>query len=221
MKKILKAVIPCLLVLLFILSSCKNADNAPPFFDEYPTGDVVETIEVKRNPEATITLEDGSEIELELYYYAAPNTVADFIALANEKVYNGMAFNTVRNNCIVMLGSKEGEFEPPYYVMDELEKSENSITHEKGVVSMCRTTGSDTITGQFFILTEDQKHFDSTFTAFGKVTKGLDIIEKIASSEKNEDNVLLSPYVIKSVKVNTHGINFPLPNIIPIDSENQ
>lgn len=216
MKKIISFVM--IIMCIFTLCAC-NKTGESNFYDEFPTGEEVITIEVKKNPVATVTLENGSKIKIELYYYAAPNTVADFIALAKADVYEGMAFNIVRKNCIVMMGSLDENYQIPYYVMDEAGKSENALSHEEGVVSMIRTTDSDTVTGQFFILTKDQKHFDSRFTAFGKVIEGMDIINEIAAAERDEDDKLLSPYVIKSVRIDTHGVKFPLPNIIPIEGK--
>lgn len=220
MKKIISFLL--IFAVVFTFASCSTDDNSlsydPDFYEDYPTGDEVETIKIKKNPVATVTLEDGSEIEIELYYYSAPNTVASFIAFAQEGVYDGMAFNMVRNGCIVMTGAAEGNFSAPYYIMDEyIDGEENEVSHTYGAVSMSRTSYSDTVTGQFFVLTKDQTHFDGDYNAFGYVTKGMDVIEKIAASELDEDNKLVNPYVIKSVKVDTHGKNFPKPNIIKKD----
>lgn len=218
MKRIISLFLVC--SMMFIFAACSDDSSYDSdFYEDYPTGDVVETIEIKKNPVATITLEDGSVIVMELYYYSAPNTVASFIAFAQEGVYDGMAFNMVRNSCIVMTGAAEGEFSSPYYIMDEyVEGEENKVSHTYGAVSMSRTSYSDTVTGQFFVLTKDQKHFDGNYNAFGYVTEGMDIIEKIAASELDADNKLVKPYIIKSVKVDTHGKKFPKPNIITKDS---
>lgn len=215
----MKKWIPCLLlvVILVFSSSCSKSDGNENFYEEFPTGSEIETIGIEENPTATITLEDGSKIKMELYYYSAPNAVTDFIAMAKQGVYDGMAFNEVRNQCIVMLGAADGDYDPPYYLMDEIPEdgSAQKLSHEAGVVSMIRTSNADTLTGQFFILTKDQKHFDSRFTSFGKVTEGMEIVEKIAASSLNEDGKLAEPYIIKSVKVDTNGNKFPDPHIIP------
>lgn len=207
-----------LAVILLLTASCtKSSDSNKNFYDEFPTGTEIETIEIEENPTATITLADGSKIEIELYYYSAPNAVSDFIAMAKAGVYDGMAFNEVRNKCIVMMGATEGDFVPPYYLIDEIPEdgSAQKLSHEAGVVSMIRTSNADTLTGQFFILTKDQKHFDNRFTSFGKVTEGMEIVEKIAASTLNEDGRIAEPYVIKSIKVDTNGNTFPDPHIIP------
>ena len=208
-------------VMILGLCACGNNEEKTDeyydnsFFEEFPTGDEIFTIEVEKNPQAEITLTDGSKIVIELCYEAAPNAVANFIAFADEKIYNKMGFTDVRNNCIVMTGAMEGEFSAPYYVQDEADNNNpEKLSHVRGTVSMIRTSHSDTLTGQFFILTKDQTHFDSRFTSFGTVIEGMENVDKIAASEKNEDGKVNEPIGIKSVKVKTFGADFPLPTII-------
>lgn len=210
MKKTLAILV--LFVFCFTLTAC-NSDKA--FYEEYPTGEDVETIAIEKNPVATITLEDGSKIVVELKYDAAPNAVQDFIALAKEGVYSNLSFNLVRNKCILMTGNADhSDFKPPYYVKDETEN--NNLSHVRGTVSMIRTSSKNTLTGQFFILTDDQTHFDSRFTAFGTVTEGMEVLDAIAAAERDADGKLTAPFAIKSVKVDTFGKKFPNPTIIPI-----
>ncbi len=206
----------CLLLVALIgvsFCSCKNEPDEN-FYEEYPTGDEIITVEVEKNPEAVVTLTDGSVIKIELYYDVAPNAVTNFIAFAEEKVYNTMCFSEVRNNCILMTGYQSPDASAPYYVMDELQdKNAPALTHERGVVSMIRTSNSDTLTGQFFILTKDQKHFDNTFTAFGKVVEGMDVVDALAAAE-NTEGKFTEPVAIKSVTINDFGVKFPNPTII-------
>lgn len=216
----MKRIIGILFVVIMVLGLCacdnKNENSGEfyndSFYEEFPTGEEIFTIEVERNPQAVLTLTDGSEIVIELCYEAAPNAVANFIAFADEKIYDKMGFTDVRNNCIVMTGAIEGEFDPPYYVQDEIDS--NTLSHTRGTVSMIRTSYSDTLTGQFFILTADQVHFDSNFTAFGKVIEGMENVDKIAASEVDEDGKIQTPVGIEKVKVNTYGAKMPLPTII-------
>lgn len=218
MKKVIAAVLT--FVLLFGLCACNSNTETPDkhydadFYEEYPTGDEIHTVEVKKNPVAVVTLTDGSEIEIELRYDVAPNAVSNFIAFADEKIYNKMGFTKVKNNCIVMSGAMQGEFDPPYYVQDEITEGKSDLSHVRGTVSMIRMSKSDTLTGQFFILTKDQVHFDSNFTAFGTVTKGLENIDKLAAAEKDENDNVVAPVGIASVSVKTYGEKFPLPTII-------
>lgn len=217
MKKIVSIFVA--VVMLIALCACGNENENPDefyddsFYNEFPTGDEIFTVEIEKNPQAELTLSDGSEIVIELCYEAAPNAVANFIAFADEKIYDKMGFTDVRNNCIVMTGAMEGEFSAPYYVQDEVGNNDN-LSHVRGTVSMIRTSDSDTLTGQFFILTKDQKHFDSRFTAFGTVIEGIENIDKIAASEKDDDGKVAVPVGIEKVKVKTYGAKIPLPTII-------
>lgn len=211
----MKKLISIFLVTIMILGLCacgKKSENPDEFYKEFPTGDEIFTVEIEKNPQAVLTLSDGSEIVIELCYEAAPNAVANFITFADQKIYDNMGFTDVRNNCIVMTGALEGSFEPPYYVQDEIDN--NSLSHTRGTVSMIRTSYSDTLTGQFFILTEDQVHFDKNFTAFGKVIEGMENVDKIASSEIDDDGKVLEPVGITKVKVKTFGVKMPTPTII-------
>ncbi len=213
----MKKIISLLAVFACIFSLCACNKEKTEFYEEYPTGDEFVTIEIKQNPEAVITLSNGAKIKIELYYDAAPNAVTNFIAFARENIYEKMCFSQVKNNCIVMTDYVSEEDEAPYYTADEKAKENNgALSHKKGVVSMVRTTGEDTLTGQFFILTKDQQHLDNYYSAFGVVTEGLEEIEKIAQSQKaeNEVSLLAEPVVIKSVRINTHGAKFPNPTII-------
>ena len=202
-------------VILFGLTACNGNDKGyfnEDFYEEFPTGDEIYTIEVKKNPEVTITLSDDSKIVIELCYDAAPNAVASFLAYAKQDIYESMAFTEVRNSCIVMTDVPAGDFVSPFYTMDETEN--NPLSHTRGTVSMIRTTGDNTLTGRFFVLTKDQKHFDNSFTAFGKVIEGMEIIDSIAASDVDEDNKIAEPLTIKNVSVKTFGAKIPNPTII-------
>lgn len=218
----MKKTVAVLFAFLFIaLSFCSCNSSSKSYYDEFSTGTEVETIQIEKNPVATIKLSDGSKIVIELYYYTAPNAVSDFIALAKSGQYDGMAFNQVKNSCIVMLGNADGSYSPDYYIKDEthVTGTANALSHKKGVVSMIREAGSDRCTGQFFMLTKDQTHFDGRFTSFGVITEGLDVVEKIAATELNSDDMIDNPLTIKSVSVKTYGADFPSPVILPTDSE--
>lgn len=216
----MKKAISVFIIAVMILGLCacgNDKENSNEFYDdsfynEFPTGDEIFTVEIDKNPQAVLTLTDGSEIVIELCYEAAPNAVANFIAFADEKIYDKMGFTDVRNNCIVMTGAMEGEFSAPYYVQDEV--TDNNLSHVRGTVSMIRTSNSDTLTGQFFILTKDQTHFDSRFTAFGTVIEGIENIDKIAASEKDDNGKVAEPVGVEKVRVKTFGVKMPLPTII-------
>ena len=220
----MKKIFSILLAFVLLLGLCACGNNSgeddngyykQDFYEEYPTGDEIHTVKISKNPQAVVTLTDGSEIVIELRYDAAPNAVSNFIAFAKQDIYNKMGFTDVRNNCIVMTGAMDGEFSSPYYVQDELpDKEDAKLSHVRGTVSMMRKSDSDTLTGEFFVLTEDQVHFDNNFTAFGTVIEGLEYIDQIAAAEKNEDGELTAPVAITNVKVKTFGEKIPVPTII-------
>ena len=220
----MKKIFSILLAFVLLLGLCACGNNSgeddngyykQDFYEEYPTGDEIHTVKISKNPQAVVTLTDGSEIVIELRYDAAPNAVSNFIAFAKQDIYNKMGFTDVRNNCIVMTGAMDGEFSSPYYVQDELpDKEDAKLSHVRGTVSMMRKSDSDTLTGEFFILTEDQVHFDNNFTAFGTVIEGMEYIDQIAAAEKNEDGELTAPVAITNVKVKTFGEKIPVPTII-------
>ena len=220
----MKKIFSILLAFVFLLGLCACGNNSgeddngyykQDFYEEYPTGDEIHTVKISKNPQAVVTLTDGSEIVIELRSDAAPNAVSNFIAFAKQDIYNKMGFTDVRNNCIVMTGAMDGEFSSPYYVQDELpDKEDAKLSHVRGTVSMMRKSDSDTLTGEFFVLTEDQVHFDNNFTAFGTVIEGMEHVDKIAAAEKNEDGELTAPVAITNVKVKTFGEKIPVPTII-------
>ena len=213
MKKII--CIALAFVMLFGLTACKNNEEgyySDDFYEEFPTGDEIHTVKIDKNPEVTITLSDDSQIVIELYYDAAPNAVASFLAYAKENIYESMAFTEVRNSCVVMTDVPGGDFVSPFYTMDETEN--NTLSHTRGTVSMLRTVKDDTLTGRFFIITKDLKHFDNNYTAFGKVVEGMEIIDAIAASEVDKNFKVAEPLTIAKVSVKTFGEKIPDPTII-------
>lgn len=233
MKKIkISALVLSIVLIVLSFASCgKQKDD---YFKEYPTdGDSneIETIEIKKNPTATLTLSDNSKVEIELYYYTAPNTVADFISLAKAKVYEGMVFDKVKVNGLVMLSKADGSVDQDYFIRNETHdtSSDNSLSHEKGVISMVKSLDNGHSTSQFFVCTSDNKegykYLDGRFTAFGKITSGIEAFEKIANGElvSSDSSGILDtvkePLSIKSVSVKTYGANFPAPVIIQNDKE--
>ncbi|OWV00420.1 peptidylprolyl isomerase [Fibrobacter sp. UWR2] len=125
--------------------------------------------------EATITTHEGV-IVVELDFKAAPNTVANFVDLANKGFYNGLMFHRVINGFMIQGGDPEGDGSggPGYTIDDE----QNDLKHETGVISMANR-GPNTGGSQFFITQMPQPHLDGKHTVFGKVTSGLDVVCRI------------------------------------------
>lgn len=160
-------------------------------------------------PEVIIEMEDGGEIELELYPQIAPNTVRNFIALAQEGFYDGLIFHRVIPGFMIQGGCPEGigTGSPGYRIKGEFTSNghRNDLKHERGVVSMARGQEPDSAGSQFFIMVDDAPHLDGDYAAFGKVTKGMEEVDKIVSCDRDGNNKPLQDIKMKTVRVETLG----------------
>ena len=138
-----------------------------------------------QTPIVTIEMENGDIMKGELYPEIAPNTVNNFISLIQKDFYNGVIFHRVIEGFMLQGGDPEGTGMggPDYSIKGEFTQNgfENNLKHEKGVLSMARTMAPDSAGSQFFIMHKNSPHLDGSYAAFGKITEGLDIIDKIAS----------------------------------------
>ena len=204
-----------------------------------------------QNPLATIEVENFGTIKVELYPEYAPNTVANFIALANNGFYDGLTFHRTIPDFMIQGGDPNGDgsgnatlkdlgqdSDDEYTIKGEFianGDNDNTLKHERGVISMARsdyssysaslaTEGYNSASCQFFITTEDStSSLDGLYAAFGKVTEGMDVVDKIANVEvetreaQTDSNSELTqdrpvePPVITSIRAETYGINYGMP----------
>ena len=170
------------------------------------------------NPIATITMENGSEIVLELFPSKAPNTVNNFIHLASKGYYDGLTFHRVAKGFMIQGGCPlgTGTGGPGYSIMGEFANNgftDNDISHQPGVISMARSTPPDSAGSQFFICAGDASFLDGNYAAFGQVVSGLDAVYKIAELNTSREGGLPStPQVIKSIAVNTKDVEYQPPD---------
>lgn len=164
-----------------------------------------------QNPVATITVKDFGVIKVELYPKYAPNTVANFVKLANNGFYNGLTFHRTIPEFMIQGGDLNGngtgspklsnldssKAEDAYTIKGEFIANgfnQNKLKHEKGVISMARSDysqlspsltqqGYNSAGSQFFITTAEQPSLDGNYAAFGKVVEGMEVVEKIANVE--------------------------------------
>ncbi len=154
-----------------------------------------------------ITLEDGKTIEGELYPDKAPKTVENFKKLANEGFYDGLIFHRVIPGFMIQGGDPKGNGTggPGYSIPGEFRSNgfkDNDIKHERGVLSMARSMMPNSAGSQFFIMHADAPHLDGDYAAFGKVTSGMENVDKIANTPTNRYNYKpLQDQVIKSIRV--------------------
>ena len=140
---------------------------------------------MQKNPIATITLENGKSVTLEFYPDKAPNTVNNFISLANSGFYDGLCFHRVIAGFMIQGGDPAGSGMggPGYSIAGEFRMNgfaANDLKHARGVISMARSMMPDSAGSQFFIMHENSSHLDGQYAAFGKVTDGMDAIDEIA-----------------------------------------
>ena len=170
---------------------------------------------VVTNPIITIEMSNGNLIKAELYPEIAPNTVRNFISLVNKGFYNGLIFHRVINDFMIQGGCPEGTGTggPGYSIVGEFAQNgfENDLKHTPGVLSMARTQIPDSAGSQFFIMHKTSPYLDGAYAAFGKVIEGMDIVDKIATTNTDYSDRPLEDQVMKSVTVDTFGIVYPEP----------
>lgn len=200
-----------------------------------------------QNPIATMEIEGYGTVKIELYPDIAPNTVANFIQLANRGYYNGLTFHRTIPDFMIQGGDKQGDGtgsvnysdlkdggeEKAYSIKGEFIANgfkKNTLRHEEGVISMARgdysaygltTQGYDSAGSQFFIMTADNSSLNGLYSAFGKVIEGMDIVHKIEnvevvtrdSSATEGLDKPVEPPVIKSITVETFGVDYGIPEV--------
>ena len=169
------------------------------------------------DPMATIIMQDDSVIQIELYPKAAPNTVANFIELANSGFYDGLTFHRVISGFMIQGGDPEGTGMggPGYSIKGEFTANgvDNQMTHSRGVISMARSSDYDSAGSQFFIMHADSDSLDGQYAAFGEVLVGMDVVDAIAAVETDENDKPLEDVVIKSIRVETNGVEYTAEKI--------
>ena len=182
----------------------------------------------KKSPLATLTLEDGDEILIYLYPDKAPNTVANFISLANSGFYDGLTFHRVVEDFIMQGGdpNADGTGGPGYTIDGEFSDNgfkKNDIAMEAGVIAMARfsSNGGDTqeaynsAGSQFFILMEDKDSLQGQYAAFGKVFSGLNVLQKLSMCDVNSNDKPREDIIIQSIRVETYGEDYGQPKTTP------
>ncbi len=137
------------------------------------------------NPIATITMEKGGKIVCELYPEKAPQSVRNFISLANKGFYNGLIFHRVISGFMIQGGCPDGTGMggPGYCIKGEFKLNgvKNNLSHKRGVLSMARAQSPNSAGSQFFIMHADGEFLDGQYAAFGKVLEGMDVVDQIAA----------------------------------------
>ena len=171
-----------------------------------------------QNPIVTITMENGDMIKVELYPDIAPNTVKNFISLINHNFYDGTIFHRVIPGFMIQGGDPDGTGMggPGYSIKGEFGQNgfKNDLKHARGVISMARSMFPDSAGSQFFIMHQDAPHLDGAYAAFGKVTEGMDTVDKIAGVATDYSDRPREDQVMKTVTVETFGQDFEEPETL-------
>ncbi|AQS11821.1 putative peptidyl-prolyl cis-trans isomerase [Clostridium saccharobutylicum] len=166
-------------------------------------------------PVVTITVENYGVIQAELYPEIAPNTVNNFISLVKKGFYDNLTFHRIIKGFMIQGGDPKGDGTggPGYSIEGEFTSNgfANSLKHTKGVLSMARAQDPNSAGSQFFIMTGDAPNLDGQYAAFGKVTSGLDVLEKIQSVKTKSNDAPIDKVVIKSITVDTKGVDYKEP----------
>lgn len=167
------------------------------------------------NPVVTIEMQNGGVIKAELYPETAPNTVNNFISLIQKGFYDGKIFHRVIPGFMIQGGCPDGTGMggPGYTIKGEFAFNgfENNLKHTAGVLSMARAMHPDSAGSQFFIMHEKSPHLDGAYAAFGKITEGMDVVNKIAETATDYQDRPLEEQKMNTVTVETFGAEYEEP----------
>ena len=172
-----------------------------------------EEISIEGDIVATITMENGGTIELELYPDIAPQSVYNFAYLAREGFYDGLIFHRVIEGFMIQGGDPDGigSGGPGYSIKGEFKINgiDNPLKHERGVLSMARSQMPDSAGSQFFIVHQDSLFLDGQYAAFGRVISGMEVVDEIAQTPTRGADRPVEDMVIKTITV--AGPDLPEP----------
>ncbi|MCL2812550.1 MAG: peptidylprolyl isomerase [Clostridia bacterium] len=164
-----------------------------------------------------MVMQDGSLMYGELYPATAPNSVGNFVELANSGFYNGVVFHRVIPGFMIQGGDPQGTGMggPSHAIKGEFASNgvENPLSHGRGVLSMARTHEPDSAGSQFFICVQDSEFLDGEYAAFGKVLGGMDTADRVVSVERDANDKPFQPQEIRLIFVETYGVEYPFEKL--------
>ena len=172
-----------------------------------------------QNPVVTFTMQNGKTFQAELYPDKAPNTVNNFLSLVGSGFYDGLTFHRIIEGFMIQGGDPAGSGMggPGYTIAGEFRANgflENDIRHARGVLSMARSSLPNSAGSQFFIMHEKSPHLDGAYAAFGKITEGMDIVNKIAETATDYSDRPLEEQRMKKVTVELFGETYDEPETV-------
>ena len=170
-------------------------------------------------PQVTIEMDNGAKMVLELYPEFAPNSVANFVSLAQDGFYDGVVFHRIIPGFMIQGGDPQGTGMggPGHSIAGEFTGNgfrQNTLKHDRGVLSMARSANPNSAGSQFFIMVEAAPHLDGQYAAFGKVVSGMEVADGIVSGKTvGANGQAVEPRTMKKVTVDTFGTQWPKPEI--------
>lgn len=187
-----------MLAAVFTFSACRSNTNEE-------TNQNSNEVKEEQKVNIKIEMQDGGVIKAELYPEVAHITVANFEKLINEKFFDGLIFHRVIEGFMIQGGGYDTNYQhkEAESIKGEFSSNgvENNLKHTRGVLSMARTSVKDSASSQFFIMHQDAPHLDGEYAAFGKVTEGMDVVDKIAATQTDAQDVPVTPQVIKTITI--------------------
>lgn len=167
----------------------------------------------EKHPVVTLKVKDMGTIMIELFSEVAPNTVNNFIELAQRKFYDGLIFHRVIPGFMIQGGWGKEDLRP---IKGEFASNgfTNGLKHFRGVISMARTNDPNSQTSQFFIMHQNAPHLDGQYAAFGGVISGIEIVDQVVKMPRDFRDRPHQDVVIESLTVDTKGISYPKPKTL-------
>ena len=166
-----------------------------------------------RNPTFTIIMKNGGAMRGELYPDTAPVSAANFIHLANSGFYDGLIFHRVIPGFMIQGGDPTGTGSggPGWRIAGEFAANgvENPLQHDRGVLSMARSSHPDSAGSQFFVMVARSPHLDGNYAAFGRVTEGMEAADAVVGTKTGPGDRPVAPQEIETVRVETFGEEYP------------
>lgn len=188
----------------------------------YVMGRSVETLATS-NPVATVTMSTGGVFKIELYPDQAPNTVANFISLAESGFYNQTYMNRILPGYLVQIGDPIGNGYgfPGYFIKSECRYNghPNKLRHTKGTVSMARGREFNTEGSQFFMLLKDAPDLNGQYAAFGRIIEGMDVVEQLGNMGVKGDYTPVNPVWIQDITIEDYGKSYSEPAVMSIQEQ--
>ena len=210
--------------LIFLMAGCAGPGVAPeptpePASEPTPEPELEPTPEPDTGPPdiitGTIEMEDGGVITFELYPDIAPQSVCNFVSLVRQGYYDGLKFHRIISGFMIQGGCPlgTGTGDPGYSILGEFEENgiENNLSHNRGVISMARSQSFNSAGSQFFICHGDPQFLDGSYAGFGKVTSGMDVVDRLAETPVTDGNGSVAPADMPVIKSITIDGNFDYP----------